>query len=128
MALPGFRFAVPVIGTSDVLATVAYFELTLGFTQQFLWGDPPVYAGVKAGGAEIYICHDPDFAAAVRQGNLAPDLFLWVAGISELYRRHQESGAHIGEPLARTPWGVLQYTVNEPNGYRLKFAEEADED
>jgi uncharacterized glyoxalase superfamily protein PhnB len=128
MPTPGYRLAVPVIGTSDVLAAVAYFERTLGFTQEFLWGDPPVYAGVKAGGAEIYICHDPDFATAVQRQNLAPDLFLWVNGINELYRRHQENGAQIEESLTKRPWGALQYTVREPNGFRLKFAEALDED
>ena len=34
------------IATSDVLGTVHYFEQTFGFKQPWIWGDPPVYAGV----------------------------------------------------------------------------------
>jgi len=51
MTLTNFNSAVPVIATSDVLGTIQYFEGTLGFKQQWIWGDPPVYAGVRAGGA-----------------------------------------------------------------------------
>jgi uncharacterized glyoxalase superfamily protein PhnB len=54
---------------------------------------------------------------------LAPDIFLWVRGIQSLYESHVASSAEIVEPLQVKPWGSLQYTIREPNGYRLKFAE-----
>lgn len=50
----------PVIATADGLGTVGYFEQTLGFNQQWIWGDPPVYAGLRAGAAMLYVNHDPD--------------------------------------------------------------------
>jgi hypothetical protein len=34
MTIQNFSFAVPVLATADVLATVRYFEQTLGFKQQ----------------------------------------------------------------------------------------------
>ena len=49
MVINHFTSAVPVVATSDVAGTVRYFEQTLGFKQQWTWGDPPVYAGVRAG-------------------------------------------------------------------------------
>ena len=49
MTLKNFSSAVPVI--ADVLSAIRYFEQTLGFKQQWIWGDPPVYAGIRAGGA-----------------------------------------------------------------------------
>ena len=49
MVINHFTSAVPVLATSDVAGTVRYFEQTLGFKQQWTWGDPPVYAGVRAG-------------------------------------------------------------------------------
>ena len=118
-----FTRAVPVISATDVAATVAYFEKTLGFQQQWVWGEPPVYAGVKAGDAQVYVCHDPQTAAAIRDRHLAPDLFLWVRDIDTVYRQHQSNGAEIVEALTERPWGVRQYVVQEPNGYRLKIAE-----
>jgi len=35
-----------VIATSDAVGTVHYFEQTFGLKQQWIWGDPPVCAGV----------------------------------------------------------------------------------
>src|SRR6266403_189627 len=116
MILANYSSAVPVISTGDVAATVRYFEQTLGFEQQWIWGDPPVYAGVKAGGAELYITHDPETAAPIRERRLAPDVFLWVNDIDAVYQRHRANGAVIAEELTERAWGVRQYVIREPNG------------
>ena len=118
-----YSLAVPVISTADVAATLAYWERTLGFEHQWSWGDPPVYAGIKAGGAMIYVTHDPEFTAALAERQLAPDIFLWVSNIDEVYAVHRAHGAEILEDLKVRPWGVRQYVVREPNGYHLKIAE-----
>jgi catechol 2,3-dioxygenase-like lactoylglutathione lyase family enzyme len=118
-----YRIAVPVISTSDLPATVAWFEKTLGFKHEWSWGDPPVYAGVTAGSAMLYISHDPELAAAIRERGLTPDVFLWVTNIDRVYDQHRAKGAEIVEELVQRPWGVRQYVIQDPNGYRLKIAE-----
>lgn len=123
MTLTNFASAVPVIATTDVVATVHYFEQTLGFKQQWIWGDPPVYAGLKAGGAMLYVTHDPDLAATIRERRLGPDIFLWVNDIDSVYHQHRARRADITEELTARPWGVRQYVIREPNGYLLKVAE-----
>jgi uncharacterized glyoxalase superfamily protein PhnB len=123
MTFQNFSSAVPVIATADVLATVRYFEQTLGFKQQWLWGDPPVYAGVRAGGALLYVTHDPALASTIKERRLSPDIFLWVNDIDSVYSQHRSASADIAEELTTRPWGVRQYVVREPNGYLLKVAE-----
>ena len=118
-----FHSAAPVIATEDVSASVDYFVRILGFARDFTWGDPPVYAGVKAGQVEVYFTHDPAMSRAIRERGLTPDVFLWVTGIDEIYAQHQAQGAQIIEPLSQRPWGARQYVVREPNGYHLKIAE-----
>src|SRR5690348_3620282 len=103
-----FHSAVPVISTEDVAASVDYFVRTLGFAPDFTWGDPPVYAGVKAGSAEIYLAHDPAMSRAIREHRLAPDVFLWVTGIDGIYAQHLAQGAEIVEVLSTRPWGARQ--------------------
>lgn len=128
MTLKNFSSAVPVIATSDVLGTVRYFEKTLGFRQQWIWGDPPVYAGVRAGSALLYVTHDPKLASTIRERQLAPDIFLWVSDIDSVYAHHRAARADIIEELAARPWGVRQYVVREPNGYLLKVAESQEQE
>jgi uncharacterized glyoxalase superfamily protein PhnB len=112
-----------VIASSDVLKTVAYFVQVLGFEQQWIWGEPPVYAAICAGQALIYISHDPVLARAILESRLAPDVYFWVEEIESLYARHAANGARILEKLETRPWGTRQYSVLEPNGYHLKIAE-----
>jgi catechol 2,3-dioxygenase-like lactoylglutathione lyase family enzyme len=123
MVINHFTSAVPVVATSDVAGTVRYFEQTLGFKQQWTWGDPPVYAGVRAGDALLYVTHDADLASTIQERQLAPDIFLWVTDIDSVYAQHRAAKADIAEELTMRPWGVRQYVVREPNGYRLKVAE-----
>lgn len=118
-----FKTAVPVIASLDVVNTVGYFERVLGFEREWIWGDPPVYAGLRAGSAMLYISYDPELAGAIRERNLAPDIYLWVEDIHEIYGRHRASNAEIVDDLGVKPWGTQQYTVLEPNGYRLKIAQ-----
>ena len=115
--------SVPVIATADVVETVRYLEEVLGFAQQWSWGEPPVYCGLRAGEAWVYVNHDPDLAAAIGEGGLAPELFLWVEGIESAYARHRNAGAEVIEELSARPWGAMQYVLLEPNGYRIKVAE-----
>jgi catechol 2,3-dioxygenase-like lactoylglutathione lyase family enzyme len=123
MALGNYTAAVPVIGTDDVAGTVLYWEKVLGFEKQWSWGEPPVYAGLKGGGALVYVSEDKELAAAIREGNLGPDVFLWVKDIDSVYEQLRVNGAVIDEELMARPWGVRQFVVREPNGYLLKIAE-----
>jgi len=128
MTLKNFSSAVPVIASSDVRGTVRYFEQTLGFKQQWIWGDPPIYAGMRAGGALLCVTHDPELASIIRERRLAPDIFLWVSDIESVYAHHRASRADITEELTARPWGVRQYVIREPNGYLLKVAESQEEE
>jgi catechol 2,3-dioxygenase-like lactoylglutathione lyase family enzyme len=116
--------AVPVIATDDVVETVRYFEDVLGFEKEWVWGDPPVYAGLKAGEGIVYVNYDPDLAETIEEDGLAPEIFLWVERIEEVYDQHRRNGAEIIEELSERPWKAKQYVVLEPNGYRIKIAED----
>ena len=126
MKIDNYTRAVPVVCTADVAGTVTYFEETLGFEQQWIWGDPPVYAGLEAGSVQIYVTLDPGMAAAIREQELGPDIFLWVKDIDAVFEKHKAAGAEIFEALSERPWGVRQYVIREPNGYLLKVAEPND--
>jgi uncharacterized glyoxalase superfamily protein PhnB len=121
-----YQNAVPVIATADVRSTVGYYTQVLGFVEHFMFGDPPVYAGVERDGVLLYISKDEKLAAALKSSDLHPDVFLWVEDVDRAFGDHKQRGAKIVENIANRPWDARQYVVEDPNGYHLKIAEPID--
>jgi catechol 2,3-dioxygenase-like lactoylglutathione lyase family enzyme len=122
-----YKNAVPVIGTADVRATVDDYARVLGFKEHFLFGDPPVYAGIERDGVLLYIAQDIELAAALKNSDLHPEVFLWVQDVDKVFEEHKHRGAKIVEVIADRAWDARQYVVEDPNGYHLKIAEPIDE-
>jgi uncharacterized glyoxalase superfamily protein PhnB len=121
-----YRNAVPVIATADVRSTVSYYKDILGFNQHFVFGDPPVYAGIERDGVLLYIALDAKLALAVETSDLHPEIFLWVQDVDKVFEEHKRRGARIFEEISDRPWDARQYVIEEPNGYHLKVAEPID--
>jgi len=119
--------SVPVVSTSDVRSTVDYYSRVLGFKEHFVFGEPPVYAGVERDGVLLYVTHDPRMAALLKSSDLHPDIFLWVQDVDAVFADHRARGANIIEEVSDRPWDARQYVLEDPNGYRLKIAEPIDE-
>jgi uncharacterized glyoxalase superfamily protein PhnB len=123
-----YRSAVPVVATADVRGTVDYYKRVLGFAEHFVFGDPPVYAGVRRDGVLLYITHDADLAAALKKSGLHPDLFLWVQDVDKVFEEHKRRGATIVENISDRAWDARQYVIEDPNGYYLKIAQPIEEE
>lgn len=121
------KAAVPVISTADVRGTIDYYGRVLGFREHFVFGDPPVYAGVERDGVLLYITHHPALAELLKNHDLHPDIFLWVQDVDGVFEEHRRNGARIIEMVSNRAWDARQYVVEDPNGYRLKIAEPLDE-
>jgi uncharacterized glyoxalase superfamily protein PhnB len=115
--------AVPVVSTDQVRNSISYYTKVLGFSPDFEYGDPIVYAGVKSGEAEIYFAYDPDSIKSIREKQFNPEIYIWVTDAEILYETHRINGAEIIEPISDRPWGARQYVVKDINGYHLKFAQ-----
>lgn len=122
-----FKTAVPVIATTDVRSTIAYYTKVLGFTEHFVFGDPPVYAGIERDGVLLYLTLDARLVSTLKNANLHPDIFLWVKDVDKVFEEHQRRGAKIVEELTDRPWDARQYVIEDPGGYYLKIAEPIDE-
>lgn len=72
-----YKNAVPVIATADVRSTVDYYKDVLGFSEHFIFGNPPVYAGIEKDGVLLYVSLDAKLASAVEASDLHPEIFLW---------------------------------------------------
>lgn len=123
-----YQNAVPVIATDDVRSAVAYYTNVLGFSEHFLFGDPPVYAGVERDGVLLYITLDAKLASALKSSDQHPDVFLWVQDVDKAFEEHKRRGARIFEDISDRAWDARQYVIEDPNGYHLKIAESLDDE
>jgi len=108
-----------ILAVADVVAAVRFYRDRLGFTGEWLWGEPPTFGGVSWGKVAVMFCLQSDLAARV-EGH---QHYFFVTGIDRLHERHRDSGVPVISPLEAKPWGLREYTVRDPNGYHLRFGE-----
>jgi GNAT superfamily N-acetyltransferase len=108
-----------ILAVADVAAAVRFYRDQLGFTGEWLWGDPPTFGGVSWARVGLMFCLQPDLAARV-EGH---QHYFFVSGIDGLYDRHRQNGVPIVSPLEAKPWGLREYTARDLNGYHLRFGE-----
>ncbi len=118
-ALPTVAAAVPVLACADLPATLRFYTETLGFEVTWFWGDPATDAGIQRGGANIHFMANSELATRVR----GQEVMILVTGIDAIHAEHVGKGAVITRPITDEPWGLREYSVEDPCGYRLRFAQ-----
>jgi catechol 2,3-dioxygenase-like lactoylglutathione lyase family enzyme len=115
--------AAPQLLVDDLERSLAFYEGRLGFAREFTYAD--FYAGVVRDGAVIHLKCAPKLAAgrAHRAAGEHLDAYLIVTGIRDLHDELARRGAPIVKPLEERPWGMLDFYVEDPDGYVLCFSE-----
>ena len=109
----------PIFPVADVVATVRYYCAVLGFAEEWLWGEPPDFGGVRWG--KIGVMFALQSAPDSKVGGQWHSFF--VDGIDALYDFHRRNGATIYSVLEAKPWGLREYTVRDLNGHYLRFGQ-----
>ncbi len=113
----------PILAVNDIEAALAYYQEKLGFTVDFIYGDPPSQAGVSRGewtvrGVQLQFSLANDLSQ-IRPGS---QFYLMVGvGIEQLYQDYCANGVRICTPLQKQPWGMREFSIEDPNGYVLRF-------
>jgi catechol 2,3-dioxygenase-like lactoylglutathione lyase family enzyme len=115
------QFVVP-----DVVRTAEYYRDKLGFEILGYFLDPPVFAMVRRGVAEIHIGKsdkgEMQVNESVRHG-LGTDAYIFVNGIEALHRELLENGVEIVEGPIKRIYDCVEITVKDCNGFHLVFGE-----
>jgi catechol 2,3-dioxygenase-like lactoylglutathione lyase family enzyme len=104
----------PTLTVSDIPTAVEYYTSKLGFTLGFIWGDPPVFAGVNLGEVQMFL----------RKGTPSPEgcaVFFVVGDADELFAFHRANGVEILAPLQDEPYGIRDYRIRDLHRYELGF-------
>ncbi len=116
-ATHGFQGVQPVLPVADVARAARYFREVLGFSLDFIAGEPPSYARVRAGDACIRLWQCRAGTAPWRG-----ELVIQVAhDLDGLHAAYLKRGVAIVEPPVSQPWGVREFAILEPDGHLLRF-------
>ena len=117
----------PVFQVRDIQTSIEWYRDKLGFTIDFVVGEPPAHARIVA---------DPTYAAPTvhlrfesLQSETAPfagaEVWMHVDNsIDELYARYVSRSVTVVEPIEDKPWGLRQFVIEDPDGYRLVIVAE----
>jgi catechol 2,3-dioxygenase-like lactoylglutathione lyase family enzyme len=117
------QFVVP-----DVRAAAEFYRDKFGFEiLGYFFAEPPVYAIVRRGAAEIHFGRSDVGAGIqtnenVRKG-LGIDAYVFVSNIDVLHRELIRRNAEILEGPVKRIYGRTEITVRDLNGFRLVFGE-----
>lgn len=104
---------VPELPVEDVERAQRYYRDVLGFEMGWLSPGKEIGA-VSRGDAVIFFRRTPPpFVPAVH--------WVFAVDVDESYRELKASGANIVDPLETKPWGLRQFTVDDPDGNRFYF-------
>jgi catechol 2,3-dioxygenase-like lactoylglutathione lyase family enzyme len=115
----------------DIEASTRFFTTRLGFSIDFVYGDPPFYAQVSRDNALLALrsMDDSFFAADIRQREslLSASITLAAADeIKQLFSAFETAGVPFAQSLRNEPWGATTFIVNDPDGNLILFAGPAD--
>jgi catechol 2,3-dioxygenase-like lactoylglutathione lyase family enzyme len=116
---------------ADIAVSCAFYKDKLGFTVNFIYGEPPFYAQVAREAARLNLRHvdEPVFAHGIREKEalLSATLTLSsVAAIRTLFAAYEAAGVRFAQPLKKEDWGATTFVTKDPDGNLLLFAAPAE--
>ena len=116
------RQIAPQFFTTDIPATLRYYQDKLGFACQGTWHDPPVYAIVSRDQRAIHFrCAEPPTANPEKYEDELLDAYLSVEDADALYAEYASKGVEFTRGLANMPWQSREFVVKDCDGRLLAF-------
>ena len=116
---------------ADIKASCDFYTTKLGFTVDFVYGEPPFYGQVVRDNAQLalrMVC-EPVFVDDIRSREhlLSASFTVDTADeIKQLFLSFQAKGVPFHQGLGKEPWGARNFIVLDPDGNLILFAGPAD--
>ncbi|QDU72256.1 VOC family protein [Mucisphaera calidilacus] len=124
MTKPQLSHAQPQLPASDVEALAAFYKDKLGFTIDYLYGDPPFYALVSRDGAHLNL-RKLSTSVINREAQHQEQLLsaaIPTLNVESLYEEFQKQAVEFFQPLKQQPWNAKDFIIKDPDGNLLCFA------
>ncbi len=104
----------PILSVPDVRSAIEFYTHKLGFWLAFAEGDPPNFAGVNLGHAQMFL----------KEGAPSPEgceVYFVVSDADKLHLFQESNAVEIIVAPGDRGYVLRDYTVRDPFGYRLTF-------
>ncbi len=109
-----FLKAIPILYSTDLAKSIAYFMEQLKFENKWVWETAPTFGGVYRDDVEIFFCKTD-------QGHPGTWISLLVDNVDDYYGLIKESGAKILSAPDSKEWGMREMLVECPDGHIIRF-------
>jgi catechol 2,3-dioxygenase-like lactoylglutathione lyase family enzyme len=120
---PRLTRAMPIIFVANVQASAEFFRDTLGFSIDFLHGQPPFYGAVSRDAACLHLkfVHEPVFAIGTHDREGLIMAFIEVENIKALYASYMAAAMTFEQKLRKEAWGGRDFIVRDLDGNAICF-------
>jgi catechol 2,3-dioxygenase-like lactoylglutathione lyase family enzyme len=117
------KSATPILFVRNVTASAAFFRDKLGFTVNFLYGEPPFYGAVSRDGACLHLrfVHEPVFSEAATREEALIVATIEVDEVRALFEEFQSRGVAFAQKVTKQNWGGTDFHVHDPDGNMISF-------
>ena len=111
----------------DINAATDFFTAKLGFTIDFIYGDPPFYGQVRRDNALLALrsMDEPFFAEDIREREDLLSASITLASMEEidqLFLAFQAADVQFAQSLRNEAWEANTFVVKDPDGNLILFA------
>jgi catechol 2,3-dioxygenase-like lactoylglutathione lyase family enzyme len=121
--MPVLKSATPILFVRDVPASAEFFRNRLGFTIDFLHGEPPFYGAVSRDGACLHLrfVHEPVFSEAAAREESLIVATIEVDDVRALFDEFQSRGVVFAQKVTKQNWGGTDFHVRDLDGNAVSF-------
>ena len=117
-----FRATTPVLTVRSIPEVTRFYTCCLGFTLDFTYGNPPVYAWLFRDAVEIHLIEEmsPNARQPVGSGNLS----ILTSEVDDLCHQLANAGVEILVEPANRDYGLRDFSCKDPDGNIFNFGTE----
>lgn len=121
MTKPAFSHCAPFLPVKDLHETIAFYRDRLGFHDEWFWNDTD--AGIRRDSLRMLFMRSPEHVAAINGNGRYLEVCVFVQNVDALHDELVSKGVPIHTGLADEPWGMREFSIIDPNGYRLRIGQ-----
>jgi hypothetical protein len=109
----------PHIPVADVEKTVQWYKQHLDFSEEWYWGNPVSDGGCRRD--DLRLLFGKASTPLKTPGEMS--LIFFTSKVEEIYEEIQQKKLKIVGPLKLYDYGIKEFSIQDINGYFIRFAE-----